>query len=58
MEMEMASEMQETAKTPALRRVAVQIAALLPNDLAAALTVLEMCREQVIEFLGEPAISS
>ena len=49
MEMEMASDALPE-RNQELHKAAIQIAAILPHNLAGALTVLEMAREQVIEF--------
>lgn len=40
---------------PALQKVAVQVAAILPDNLAEALTVLELAKQQVIEFFTSSA---
>jgi hypothetical protein len=59
MEMEMASGLLKTRSLdPALQKAAIQVAALLPNNLTEALAVLELAKQQVIEYFGEATSSA
>jgi hypothetical protein len=58
MYVEMASVAKTLTPDPALQRAAVQVAALLPHELAEALAVLELAKLQVIEYFHDRATSS